>query len=200
MRLRLLALAALVTASWIASAAELPDYPRLRIDTSEGSFVVELDRNRAPLTVENFVRYAQDGFYEGLVFHRVINNFVAQGGGYDGEHQLRQPTYEPVPNESGNGLSNLRGTLGMARTSKPHSATSQFYINLQDNPDLDPLNTRWGYAVFGKVVEGMDVVEKIGLVATGASLKNPEELGSDVPQEDIVIRAVVLLNADGASR
>ena len=149
---------------------------------------MELDAVRAPLTVENVLRYVRDGFYDGLVIHRVAANFVVQGGGYDTAY-LERPTHGPVPNESGNGLSNTRGTVGLARTESPHSGTSQFYINLVDNLGLDPLPSRWGYAVFGRVVEGMDVIDRIGHVATGARGRFPAE----VPLEQIVIeRAYVL--------
>ena len=119
---------------------------------------------RAPLTAENFLRYVRDGSYDGTVFHRVIANFVVQGGGYDDRLAERQAR-APIPNESGNGLSNRRGTLGLAREDCPHSGSSQFYINLMDNAGLDPLPSRWGYAVFGRVVEGMDVVDRIALPA-----------------------------------
>ncbi|MDH3841004.1 MAG: peptidylprolyl isomerase [Chromatiales bacterium] len=171
----------------------LPDRPRVRIDTSEGSIVIELDAQRAPLTSANFIRYVQDGFYEGLIFHRVINNFVAQGGGYTPDHVLREPTRDPVPNEAGNGLSNLRGTVGMARTSKPHSATTQFYFNLADNEDLDPLPTRWGYTVFGTIVEGIDVVDRIAHVPTGPSMTS-DDLSENVPEKNIVIQGATFLN------
>src|SRR5688572_33026570 len=135
--------------------------PRVRFETTAGNFVVELDTVRAPLTAENFLRYVRDGAYDGTVFHRVIANFVVQGGGYDDRLAARAPR-APIPNESGNGLSNRRGTLGLAREDSPHSGSSQFYINLVDNAALDPLPSRWGYAVFGRVVEGMDVVDRIG--------------------------------------
>ena len=171
----------------------LPDKPRVRIETSEGIIVIELDAQRAPLTSANFIRYVQDGFYDGLIFHRVINNFVAQGGGYSTDHMLKEPTRDPVPNEAGNGLSNLRGTVGMARTSKPHSATTQFYFNLADNEDLDPLPTRWGYTVFGEIVSGMDVVDRIANTPTGPSMTS-DDLTENVPQKDIIIRSTTFMN------
>ncbi|HEY8539251.1 MAG TPA: peptidylprolyl isomerase [Steroidobacteraceae bacterium] len=161
---------------------------RVRIETSMGDFVVALDATRAPLTVANFLEYVRAGHYDGTIFHRVISNFVAQGGGYD-EKFAEKPTRPAIPNESGNGLSNRRGTIGMARTSDPHSANAQFYINLADNPTLDPQPTRWGYAVFGQVVEGMEVVDAIGAVATG-------EVGpfdTDAPLKPIVIQRVSIL-------
>ena len=139
---------------------------RVRVKTSVGSFVIELDRGRAPLTVDAFLKYAKQGFYSGLIFHRVVAGFIAQAGGYTADLQ-QKPVTANVPNESGNGLSNLRGTVGFARSNDPHSGTSQFYVNLGDNLDLNPRPTRWGYAVFGKVVEGMEVVDDIGHRPTG---------------------------------
>ena len=162
--------------------------PRVRFETSAGNFVVELDTARAPLSAENFLQYVRDGAYDGTVFHRVIANFVVQGGGYDGQLATRPPR-APIPNESGNGLSNRRGTLGLARDESPHSGSSQFYINLIDNAGLDPLPSRWGYAVFGRVVEGMDVVDKLGYLRT----ETVESFGADVPVErPMVQRAYVL--------
>ena len=139
---------------------------RVRVQTSIGSFVIELDRGRAPLTVDAFLKYAKQGFYSGLIFHRVVAGFIVQGGGYTPDLQLKA-TSGNVPNESGNGLSNLRGSVGFARGNDPHSGTSQFYVNLGDNTELNPRPTRWGYAVFGKVVEGMEVVDDIGHRPTG---------------------------------
>jgi len=139
---------------------------RVRVQTSVGSFVIELDRGRAPLTVDAFLKYAKQGFYSGLIFHRVVAGFIAQAGGYTADLK-QKPVTANVPNESGNGLSNLRGTVGFARSNDPHSGTSQFYVNLGDNLDLNPRATRWGYAVFGKVVEGMEVVDDIGHRPTG---------------------------------
>ena len=141
---------------------------RVRVQTSVGSFVIELDRGRAPLTVDAFLKYAKQGFYSGLIFHRVVAGFIAQTGGYTPDMKPKATTAN-VPNESGNGLSNLRGTVGFARSNDPHSGTSQFYVNLADNLDLNPRPTRWGYAVFGKVVEGMEVVDDIGHRPTGPS-------------------------------
>jgi cyclophilin family peptidyl-prolyl cis-trans isomerase len=159
--------------------------PQVRVHTNHGSFVIELDSARAPLTVANFLKYARAGHYDGTVFHRVIANFVAQGGGYDQKY-AEKPTQTPVPNEAGNGLSNRRGTVGLARTGNPHSGTSQFYLNLGDNPSLDPQSSRWGYAVFGKVVEGMMVLDAIGAVATGPA--GPFE--GDVPLKPVIIEKV----------
>ena len=162
--------------------------PRVNVVTSAGSFVIELDVDRAPLTVENFLAYAGEGHYDGTVFHRVIQGFVAQAGGYTGDFQLK-PAERMVVNEAGNGLSNLRGTVGLARTSDPHSGNSQFYINLVDNLDLNPRPTRWGYAVFGTVVEGMEVVDEIGHVPTGANAT----FERNVPVQNIVIERVEVI-------
>ena len=167
---------------------EITASPRVRVVTTKGEFVIELDRTRAPLTVEMFLENVTSGFYANTVFHRVIGNFVAQGGGYTPELELK-PTAVKVFNESGNGLSNLRGTVGIARANDPHSGSGQFYINLVDNPDLNPRPTRWGYAVFGKIVEGMEVVDGISQVPTGAG----GELPSNVPVTPIVIESMVLL-------
>ncbi|WP_220337110.1 MULTISPECIES: peptidylprolyl isomerase [unclassified Wenzhouxiangella] len=136
--------------------------PHVWLDTDMGPIILELDEAAAPVTVENFLRYVDDGFYDGLVFHRIAEEFVIQGGGFDSNRQRRDPTYEPIVNEADNGLSNLPGTIAMARTSEPDSATSQFFINLEDNSDLDPDNESAGYAVFGEVVIGMETVEAIG--------------------------------------
>jgi len=157
--------------------------PRVRVETSQGAFVLELDTVRAPLSAENFLRYVRDGYYDGTVFHRVIPNFVVQGGGYDPGLSARK-AHAPIPNESGNGLSNRRGSVGLAREDSPHSGSSQFYINLMDNTGLDPLPSRWGYAVFGKVVEGMDVVDRIAHLVT----ETVANFGEGVPVERPVIQ------------
>jgi peptidyl-prolyl cis-trans isomerase A (cyclophilin A) len=165
--------------------------PRVQIETSEGNFIVELDTVRAPLTAENFLRYVRDGFYDGTVFHRVIANFVVQGGGFDAGLSERKG-HAPIPNESGNGLSNRRGTLGLAREESPHSGSSQCYVNLMDNAGLDPLPSRWGYAVFGRVVEGMDVVDRIAHLPT----QTVEKFGADVPvARPVIKRAWVIESA-----
>ena len=157
-------------------------YPRVRVVTNAGDFVIELDPNRAPKTVEAFLKYVNDGFYNGLIFHRVVAGFIAQTGAYTVDMEPKNVT-ENIFNESGNGLSNLRGTVGLARGNDPHSGTSQFYINLADNVDLNPRPTRWGYAVFGKVVEGMDVVDDIGHRPTAGG----GPFDRNVPVEPIVI-------------
>jgi cyclophilin family peptidyl-prolyl cis-trans isomerase len=159
---------------------------RVRVETSMGSFVMELTATRAPLSVANFLEYVRAGHYNGTIFHRVINNFVAQGGGYD-EKLIEKPTRPAIANESGNGLSNRRGTVGMARTGEPHSANAQFYVNLADNAALDPQASRWGYTVFGQVVEGMDIVDAIGAVATG----EVGPLERDAPLKSVVIQRIV---------
>lgn len=157
--------------------------PRVQFDTSLGTIVIELEAVRAPLTAENFLRYVRDGRYDGTVFHRVIPNFVIQGGGFDAGLKPIEGR-APIPNESGNGLSNRRGTLGLAREDSPHSGSSQFYINVADNAGLDPLPSRWGYAVFGRVVEGMEVVDRIAYLQTHAV----EKFAADVPVQLPVIR------------
>lgn len=183
---RTIFLASLVAAPFALHAA---DKPRVRVDTNRGSFVIELEPERAPLTVELFLQYVNEGFYNGTIFHRVIQGFLAQGGGFTPDLEPK-PAEKTVPNESGNGLSNLRGTVGMARSNEPHSATGQFYINLNDNLDLNPRPTRWGYAVFGKVVEGMEVVDEIGHVPTGAG----GPFTRDLPVETIVIERIELVS------
>jgi len=180
----------------VSAVSQVPSSlaPRVRFETSLGDFVVELDVVRAPLTAENFLRYVRDGAYDGTVFHRVIANFVIQGGGYDNRLAAR-PARAAIPNESGNGLSNRRGTLGLAREDSPHSGSSQFYINLVDNAALDPLPSRWGYAVFGRVVEGMDVVDRIGYLRT----ETVASFGADVPVERPVVRRAYVIEPEPAA-
>ena len=155
---------------------------RVRFETTLGVFTIEVDPVRAPLSAASFLQYTLDQHYDGTIFHRIIGNFVIQGGGYlpDG---TEKPVRGGVPNESGNGLSNRRGTVAMARTGDPHSGTSQFYVNVADNIALDPSHSRWGYAVFGRVVEGMDVIDRIASVATGSRATFEE----DTPLEPVVI-------------
>jgi len=140
---------------------------QVRVSTNFGDFVVEVRNDRAPLTSANFLRYVREGFYSNTLIHRVVANFVIQGGGHDATTLQLKPTHDNVFNESGNGLQNKRGTVGLARGESPHSGNAQFYVNLVDNPDLDPVPTRWGYTVFGRVVQGMDVIEHIGETPTG---------------------------------
>lgn len=174
----------------VRTAAPTPPdpYPDVAIETSLGTFVVQLDRARAPLTVANFMHYVNSGFYNGTLIHRVVPGFVIQGGGYTTRY-IEKKTAAPIPNESGNGLPNLHGTLAMARDAAPHSATAQFYINLVDNRKLDPRPDRWGYAVFGRVVQGMDVVGKIAAVPTGKA----GPFDKDAPLTPVVILKAVLL-------
>ena len=184
----LLALLALTSAP--ATAAE---YPKVRVETNAGTFVVQLDDERAPLTVANFLKYVDSGFYTGTIFHRVVGGFVIQGGGYT-EDLKPKDTGEPIPNESGNGLSNRRLTIAMASSSDPHTADSQFYINLADNTPLDPKPTRWGYTVFGKVISGEQVIDDIGYRATtigGPAFQN-------LPVEPIIIERASREDADSA--
>ncbi|MDX1461209.1 MAG: peptidylprolyl isomerase, partial [Xanthomonadales bacterium] len=142
---------------------------QVTLHTSKGAIRLELYPDKAPATVENFLQYVRDGFYDGTVFHRVISHFMIQGGGYSAEG-VRKPTREPIENEAANGLKNQRGTIAMARTTDPHSATAQFFINVEHNPNLDHTGTEnsraWGYAVFGRVIEGMEVVDDIRFVET----------------------------------
>jgi cyclophilin family peptidyl-prolyl cis-trans isomerase len=159
--------------------------PRVQVTTNMGSFVIELNQERAPLTVTHFLAYVEEGFYNGTLFHRVVPNFVIQGGGLDTDYKLKNAPLRVV-NESGNGLTNARGTVGAARGNDPHSSDAQFYINLYDNAALDPSATRWGYAVFGKVVQGMEVVDKIGNVPTGSH----PPIKEDVPLKPVVIEKI----------
>jgi cyclophilin family peptidyl-prolyl cis-trans isomerase len=158
------------------------------IETSLGDIRLELYADKAPISVENFVRYAEEGFYDDTIFHRVISHFMIQGGGFTLDMQ-KKPTHEPIQNESPNGLSNRRGTIAMARLPQPHSATSQFFINVQNNMNLDYQGgNQWGYAVFGRVVEGMEVVDDIRFVQT--TTRAPF---ADVPVEPVIIETVTIL-------
>ncbi len=167
--------------------------PQVRLDTSLGPIILELADDKAPKTVDNFLAYARDGFYNGTIFHRVIDGFMIQGGGFTADFQ-QKPTRAPVPNEADNGLKNLRGTIAMARTSDPQSATAQFFINVKDNPALDYRSSTpqgWGYAVFGKVIDGMEAVDKIRQTPTGAG--GPGGRFSDVPINPVIIHSVTIL-------
>jgi cyclophilin family peptidyl-prolyl cis-trans isomerase len=164
--------------------------PQVQVFTSMGNFVIELNAERAPLTVAHFLKYVDEGFYSGTIFHRSVAGFIVQGGGYDADYKLKgNPT--KVVNESGNGLTNGRGSVGMARSSEPHDSDVQFYVNLADNAALDPNPARWGYAVFGKVVQGMDVVDHIGDVATGA--RGPFK--ENAPVKNVIIEKIVRVPA-----
>jgi cyclophilin family peptidyl-prolyl cis-trans isomerase len=154
---------------------------QVRFQTSQGDFTIELDQAAAPVTVENFLRYVDDGHFDGTVFHRVIPGFVIQGGGLTAD-LAPKPTREPIQNEAANGLKNKRGTLSMARTNDIHSATSQFFVNLADNEFLDHKPGSYGYAVFGRVSEGMDVIDRIAEARTGRRKGH-----DDVPVEDISV-------------
>ncbi len=162
---------------------------QIKMETNFGTITLALDEVKAPKTVENFVQYVRDGFYNGTIFHRVIDNFMIQGGGFTEDFQ-QKPTRSAVTNEAKNGLKNVRGSIAMARTSQPHSATAQFFINVKDNAFLDyPGQDGWGYAVFGKVIDGMDVVDKIRALPTGQ--KGP--FGSDVPKTTVIIRSMTVI-------
>ncbi len=147
--------------------------PLVIMETDLGSMTIELYPDKAPITVKNFLAYVDSKFYEGIIFHRVVDNFVVQAGGYTYDFQ-RKEGLPPIKNESDNGLKNLQGTLSMARTSDPDSATSQFFINIKDNPNLDPEKNKAGYAVFGKVIEGFEVVKKIEAEPRGIFRQFPE--------------------------
>lgn len=174
--------------SFTAAAAN----PTVEMKTSMGTLLIELYPEKAPKTVENFLQYVKDGFYNGVVFHRVIDNFMIQGGGFEPGMKEKQ-TRAPIPNEAKNGLKNQPGTLAMARTSDPNSATAQFFINLADNAPLDyPGYDGFGYAVFGKVVQGFDVVQKIAKVEKKFSPYSPDRSPS-TPVTPILIESVKLV-------
>ena len=158
--------------------------------TTVGPMTLELDADNAPKTVENFLSYVSSGFYDGTIFHRVINNFMVQGGGFTADME-QKATQAPIENEANNGLKNARGAIAMARTQDPHSATAQFFINVQDNDFLNHTGENmqgWGYAVFGKVTEGEDVLDKIRCVQTGSQAGH-----QDVPVEPIIIESVTVI-------
>ena len=181
---------AAVAGSGGSGEAGTPASPRVALETSKGRIVLELDAARAPKTVENFLAYVRAGHYDGTIFHRVIDGFMVQGGGFTAEMQ-QKPTRPPVPNEADNGLKNLRGTVAMARTNDPHSASAQFFVNHVDNSFLDHTAKDlrgWGYAVFGKVVEGMEVVDAIAKVATATRSRM-----ENVPVEPVVIQKATVL-------
>ncbi len=175
--------------SAVSLAAEPAPNPRVEIKTSQGTMIVELYAEQAPKSVANFLQYTKDGFYAGTIFHRVMDNFMIQGGGFT-EKMVQKEPRASITNEATNGLKNELGTLAMARTNEPHSATSQFFINLKHNEFLNnPGRDGWGYAVFGKVVDGMDVVQKIAKVPTGNS--GPHQ---NVPTTPVTIISVKLLS------
>ncbi len=181
-------------ASLLFSSTLLADPPVVEIQTSEGLMVVELEHERAPVTVENFIGYVEDGFYDGTIFHRVIDGFMIQGGGFTADYQRKQ-TRRPIVNEANNGLSNRRYTISMARTNAPHSATSQFFINGEDNYNLDHTSATargWGYTVFGRVIDGQDVVDQISQTPTGPG----GPFSRDAPRTRIVIESATLLKPE----
>lgn len=164
--------------------------PKVQIQTTMGAVIVELDAKAAPKTVANFLDYVRSGFYDGTIFHRVIKNFMIQGGGLTADMK-KKPTRAPIDNEADNGLQNLTGTIAMARTSAPHSATAQFFINAKDNHFLNhrgKTNQLWGYCVFGKVVKGMDVVRAIETVPTVVKAGR-----GDVPAKTVMIKAIKIV-------
>ncbi len=165
----------------------------VQVETTEGNFTLELDEKRTPKTCENFLYYVKNGFYENTLFHRVIDGFMIQGGGFDAD-MMQKTTQDPINNESDLGGQNLRGTIAMARTSDPHSATSQFFINVKDNHFLNFKSkdqNGWGYCVFGRVINGMETVDKIVKLDTTARAGH-----SDVPVKDILIKKMLLTNTD----
>jgi len=164
----------------------------VEMTTTFGSITLELESEKAPKTVENFLSYVNDGFYNGTIFHRVIDNFMIQGGGFDANMQ-QKPTADPIENEADNGLTNDRGTIAMARTMDPHSATAQFFINVKNNDFLNHSGKNmqgWGYAVFGRVISGDDVLDKIRAVSTGNLAGH-----QDVPTESVIIESVAVVEA-----
>ena len=166
--------------------------PKVQLTTNRGTIVIELNQAKAPKTVANFISYVEDGFYTGTIFHRIIDGFMAQGGGFTADME-QKTTKAPIENEADNGLKNNLGTIAMARTNDPHSATAQFFLNLKDNDFLNHSGKNpsgWGYAVFGEIVEGLDVLQQMGKVATGRS-----GMHQDVPKEAIVIESATLVAA-----
>jgi len=186
----ILATALILAMSISAPAADkIRAHPHILIETTEGVIRLELDSRRAPITVRHFLELVDNGFYDGTIFHRVIPEFMAQGGGFT-PNLKKKETDETIVNESGNGMENLRGTIAMARQGEPHSANAQFYINVADNSALDPRPDRWGYAVFGYVIEGMEIVDKIVDVPTGPAGR----FRQDVPVVPIVIKKMSQLD------
>ena len=177
-------LCAMVLAGSAAQAQVITENPQVTIHTSKGDIRLELFADKAPETVDNFLHYSRDAFYDGTIFHRVISHFMIQGGGMTADLK-RKSTREPIHNEATNGLSNVRGTISMARTTDQHSATAQFFINVEINKNLDHMGTTnsraWGYAVFGKVISGLEVVDEIRFVKTNAR---------DIPLEPVTINSV----------
>ncbi len=182
----------LLSAAAVVPAGALAADPQVDIKTNLGTIRLELYPAKAPKTVENFLKYARDGHYNGTVFHRVIDGFMIQGGGFDRGYK-QKATRDPIPNEAKNGLTNDLGTIAMARTNAPHSASAQFFINVKANDFLNAAAAQdgWGYAVFGKVVSGLDVVMKIAKTPTGPSGPFP----TDVPRQPVVIESISVVGA-----
>lgn len=188
----------LVVLSFSMASQAASNNPRVKVETSQGNFILELYPDKAPKTVANFLEYVNSGYYSGTIFHRVIDGFMIQGGGFTADYQRKQ-TNASIMNEADNGLKNDIGTVAMARTNDPHSATSQFFINVKNNDflnhtDKDPRG--WGYAVFGKVVEGMDVVDKIRKVETGPGGPFPK----DAPRDQVVIQNMTVVSNDASKQ
>lgn len=184
----------LITLSLLVSLSSFAAPVLVKMETNRGDIILELNQDKAPLTVENFLQYAKDGYYEGTIFHRVISSFMIQGGGFD-EDLTRKTPRANIINEASNGLKNSKWTIAMARTNTPDSANSQFFINVQDNISLDFTGKHnsqtWGYAVFGKVVQGFEVVDEIRFTPTGP---NPP-FRSDVPIKNMVIKTVKVIDS-----
>lgn len=171
-------------------AERIPQHPIVRLETNLGTIRIELRPDKAPLTVDNFLTYVKEGFYDGLIFHRVVSNFIAQAGGFMPGMVYREPTRPPIKNEADNGLKNERGTVAMARAYPINSAAAQFFINMVDNPKLDhhgPDPVEFGYAVFGRVIEGMEVLEKMAFIP--GSMQGQHH---NVPVQDIIINKAVV--------
>lgn len=174
-----------------ATATDAPTLEHVKLETSEGDIVLEIDMARAPLTASNFIKLVRSGYYEGTIFHRVIKDFMIQGGGFTPEMERKEGN-ATILNEADNGLKNLRGTIAMARTPDPHSASAQFFINVADNTNLDFVNKTprgWGYAVFGKVIKGMNVVDKIRNTRTGPN----GPFATDAPLKMILIHKATII-------
>lgn len=186
-----------IAITWLltANSAALASNPRVKMETTKGTVIIELYPDKAPVTVENFLRYVREGKYDGTIFHRVIKRFMNQGGGFTTDF-TKVKTFPPIKNEADNGLKNKNGTIAMARTTDPHSATNQFFINTADNAFLDHTSKTqrgWGYCVFGTVVDGMDVMDRISRVSTGAN----GPFGQDVPLAEVLIEKVTVIGEQG---
>ena len=198
MRYLLITITSLLLLISNANAANDVTQKRVMLETTEGNIILELDITRAPHSVLNFLKYVRSGHYDGTIFHRVIKNFMIQGGGFTADMQRKQ-TNAPILNEADNGLKNMRGTIAMARTNDPHSGTAQFFINVVDNSFLDHKSKTprgWGYAVFGHVIKGMNVVDKIRDQRTGPSGPFPR----DVPVKTVMINKATILDSNMESK